>query len=385
MAPCRTSCIICSSHGGVKELIERRTSSSAEAMPSPDGRARRASCSTPGSCCRDENGGEAWDTKGRCFGVARSAVAGVMVAELAKVLKPRCRRDELRNWTLRVDTGRHCSNGGGRQRRWRSGGHDDKTKEGDKPRPTPESVSGLVGQPAGKVASTPIRPVVTSPDPPLMVLSTSFDPFSGDSLRAIPEGFTEWGVEEIRPSMEIVSSPRLRNVDVGNLFSLRTLISLVFARFGVDAKSVAAAAPGSECRVGSEGCQERGGASGGNILWAEWEKAEGNHSRQDGRRTRGVVCKVCLVDLACRGRPCSAHLLPEHRRYSGVVVTQGNSRDIHTEAVETTPRYMRRAARPGAPFSRPFLEVRPSLTGTIPFHTLMSPQYSLFLRWIGLC
>ncbi|CAM9422327.1 unnamed protein product [Ectocarpus sp. 12 AP-2014] len=292
MAPCRTSCLICTSHGGVKEMIERRTSSSVEAVPSRDGRARPTSSSTPGNCCRDESGGEAWDPNDRCFGVARSAVAGVMVAELAKVLKPRCRRDELRNWTLKADSSCHCGNGGSPSKRWHSGGHDGKTKAGDKPRPAPESVSALVGQQAGKGRSTHIRPVVTSPDPPLMVLSTSFDPFSGDSLRAIPEGFTEWGVEEIRPSMEIISTPRVPNVDVGNPFSLRTLISLVFARFGVDAKSVAAAAPGSECRVGCGGCQELGGAFGGNILWAEWEKDEGNDNRQDGRRTGGVVCKM---------------------------------------------------------------------------------------------
>ncbi|CAN0255593.1 unnamed protein product [Ectocarpus sp. 4 AP-2014] len=285
MAPCRTSCLIC-------RMIERRTSSSVEAVASRDGRARRASCSTPENCCRDESGGEAWDAKDRCFGVARSAVAGVMVAELAKVLKPRYRRDELRNWTLKADSSCHCGNGGSPSKSWRSGDHDDKTKEVGKPRPAPESVYALVAQQAGKGGSTHIRPVVTSPDPPVMVLSTSFDPFSGDSLRAIPEGFTEWGIEEIRPSMEIISTPRLPNVDVGNPFSLRTLISLVFARFGVDAKSVAAAAPGSECRVRSGGCQELGGAFGGNILWAEWEKAEGNDSRQDGRRTGGVVGKM---------------------------------------------------------------------------------------------
>ncbi|CAB1111090.1 unnamed protein product [Ectocarpus sp. CCAP 1310/34] len=292
MAPCRTSCLICSSHGGVKDMIERRTSSSVEAMPSRDGRARRAPCSTPGNCCRDESRGEAWAPKDRCFGVARSAVAGVMVAELAKVLKPRCRRDELRNWTLKADSSCHCGNGGIPSKSWRSGAHDDKTKEGEKLRPAPESVSASVDQQAGTAGSTHVRSVVTSPDPPLMVLSTSFDPFSGNSLRAIPEGFTEWGVEEIRPSIEIISTPRLPNVDVGNPFSLRTLISLVFARFGVDAKSVAAAAPGSECRVGSGGCQDLGGASGGKILWAEWEKAGGNDSRQDGRRTGGVVCKM---------------------------------------------------------------------------------------------
>ncbi|CAM9875727.1 unnamed protein product [Ectocarpus fasciculatus] len=295
MAPCRTSCLVCSSHGGVKELIERRTSSSAKAMPSLDGRARHASCSTPRNCGRDGSGGEAWDPKGCCFGVARSAVAGVMVAELAKVLKPRCGRDDLRNWTLKVDSGCHFSSGGGPSRSSRSGDDDDKTKEGGKPHPTtPESNCGLVvGQQAGKSGNSSIRPVVSLPDPPLMVLSTSFDPFSGDSLRAIPEGFTEWGVEEIRPSVEVVSSPRLPHADVGNRFSLRTLISLVSARFGVDAKSVAAAAPGSECRVGAGGCQARGGASGGNILWAEWEKKdERNDRRQDGRRTGRTVCKM---------------------------------------------------------------------------------------------
>lgn len=301
MAPGRTSCLVCSSHGGVKQLIERRNIIRTEATVPPDGRApspgpRHAPFSTPENGHRHCHVDEAWDPNGRCFGVARSAVAGVMAAELVKVLKPRCRREELRNWRLDVngDSGRRREAGSSRCDR--GGGHATVAREDKTPRQPQESShcgrSSLIDQQTCRRNGAPVRPVVTTPDPPSMVLSTSFDPFSGDSLRAIPAGFTEWGVEEIRPSiLKHRDNPRRGKIDTENPFSLRALLRTIFARFGVDVKAVAAAAPGSECRVGAGGgCRERGGGWGGKILWAEWEKADATNTGQD--EGRSLVSKV---------------------------------------------------------------------------------------------
>lgn len=278
MAPGRTSCLVCSSHGGVKELIELRSTVNAARCTTPS--SPRASSSAANNDHReDDNLYETWDPNGNCFGASRCAVAGVMVAELVKVLKPRCRREELRNWRLAVDSGEESGSSmiGG-------SGSAEGLGEGAASRNVQQAWKGTLGT---------IRPVVTTPDPPRMVLSTSFDPFSGDSLRAIPEGFTEWGVEEIRPSsFNKTYTPRRRTADVTDPFSLRGLFAIVFARFGVDTKSVATAVPGSECRVGAEGCRERTGGCGGKILWAEWEKVGGTRARQDAEHGRSLVSKV---------------------------------------------------------------------------------------------
>lgn len=285
----------------MKQLIERRNIIRTEetvplddrAPSSPPGQALFSTPENGHRCCPED---EAWDPNGRCFGVARSAVAGVMATELVKVLKPRCRREELRNWRLtfngdsdrRREGGSSCSRGGG---------HAGEEREDKTARQSQNMIrygrSSLVDQHQiceGNGAS--LRPVITIPDPPSMVLSTSFDPFSGDSLRAIPAGFTEWGVEEIRPSLlEPRDNPRRGTVDTENPFSLRVLLRTVFTRFGVDVKAVAAAGLGSECRKGAGGgCPEGGGARGQKILWAEWEKDGATDTGQD--QERSIVSKV---------------------------------------------------------------------------------------------
>lgn len=280
MAPGPTSCLVCSSHGGVKELIERRSATNIDgsATPSPSG----ASFPAITNGRRDGRLDENWDPNGRSFGVSRCAVAGVIVAELVKALKPRCRREELRNWRLELDIiGDRRKEGGS------SGSHGSGSAEG-----CGEGATSPNAQRIWKGIGT-IRPVVTTPEPPRMVLSMPFDPFSGDSLRAIPEGFTEWGVEEIRPSVfSQTYVPRRGKADMKDPFSLRALLIIVFARFGVNAKTVATAAPGSECRVGAAGCREREGGCGGKILWAEWEKVAGTSARQDAEQGQTVVSKV---------------------------------------------------------------------------------------------
>lgn len=288
MAPGRTSCIVCSSHGGVKELIERRTTIPSEETRPPDGELspRRAphAC-LPNTKKGDGHGplGDGWDSNGLSFGVARSAVAGVMVAELVKVLKPRCRREELRNWRLAVNSGSGRCDEGESSGCEGSGSGKGQGKERALP----------FAEKASEDNPTTVHPIATTPDPPRLVLSTPFDPFSGDSLRAIPEGFTEWGVEEIRPStIAATENPRRGTAAVDDPFSLRVLVRTVFSRFGVDAKAVAAAGPGSECRVGAGGCRERGGDCSGKILWAEWEKVAGNQSQHEEGWSRSVVSKV---------------------------------------------------------------------------------------------
>lgn len=292
MAPGRTSCLVCSSHGGMKQLIERRNVIRTEAtVPtdnrSPSPRPRQAPFSTPENGHRYCPIDEIWDPNGRCFSMARSAVAGVMVAELVKVLKPRCHREELRNWRLTV-------NGGGNRRKedgsryGRGGGYLDEERKENPSRQLQDTTHVRQLSPIDqKNYMATIRPVVTTPDPPSMVLSTSFDPFSGDSLRAIPAGFTEWGVEEIRPSLLAPrDDPRRGKVDIDNPFSLRVLVRTIFARFGVDAKAVAAAAPGSECRVRARGgYDEWGEACERKFLWAEWEKVDATNAGQDEERS----------------------------------------------------------------------------------------------------
>lgn len=288
MAPGRTSCLVCSSHGGVKELIERRTTPPGEETRPPDG--ETSSCRAPhaGLVTTEKSDGHVslgggWDSNGLSYSVARSAVAGVIVAELVKVLKPRCCREELRNWRLEVNSGsgwcdeRDFSGCGG------SGGGKGHSKKG--------AVLFAERPSAGYPAT--VQPIVTTPDPPRLVLSMSFNPFSGGSLRAIPEGFTEWGAEEIRPStIAAAENPRWGTATVDDPFSLRVLLRTVFSRFGVDAKAVAAAGPGSECRVGAGGCRERGGDCSGKILWAEWERVAGNQSHHEEGWRRNVISKV---------------------------------------------------------------------------------------------
>lgn len=274
MAPGRTSCLVCSSHGGVEELIERRSiaNTGGSATPSPS-----LSATTKSKC--DDHRDESWDPNGRSFGVSRCAVAGVMVAELVKVLKPRCRRQELRNWRLMMDNSSDCGKEGGSSRSGRGEGRG-------------QGATSPNAQQTWKGGGT-VRPVATTPDTPRMVLSTFFDPFSGDSLRAIPEGFTEWGVEEIRPSVfSRTYIPRRGRAHIKDPFSLRALLTIVLARFGVDAKAVVTAAPGSECRAGAGGCRERVGAGSGKVLWTEWEKVAGTCSRQDADQGRTAVSKV---------------------------------------------------------------------------------------------
>lgn len=323
MGPGRTSCLVCSSHGGLKQIIERRNIIHAEtATPlddrAPSPRPRQAPFSTPesgqGHCPVDE----AWDPNGRCFGVARSAAAGVMAAELVKALKPRCRRQEFRNWRLKEvnrDSGRRrskdgstCGLGGGYT--------DDQGERNTFPQPQDTSLSGRSSQidkhETYMGSGAAVRPVITNPDPPSMVLSTSFDPFTGDSLRAVPAGFTEWGVEEIRPSLlEPRDNPKRGKVDVENPFSLRVLVRTIFTRFGVDVKAVAAAAPGSECRVGAGGvCREQGGGGGQKILWAEWEKSDPTSKGQDGRSLVSKVGKREGTHMRfCEGNPSTTTML----------------------------------------------------------------------------
>lgn len=265
----------------MKELIERRSTANpgGSATPSPS----HASGLATNNGRRDGGLDENWDPNGPPFGVARCVVAGVLAAELVKVLKPRCRREELRNWRLGNDSGSDCRREGAS---WRGDGSGSAEGRG-------EGAASPKTHKTGKNIST-FRPVATTPDPPRMVLSTSFDPFSGDSLRAIPEGFTEWGVEEIRPSsFSRTYVPRRGKADMKDPFSLRALLTIVFARFGVNAKSIATAAPGSECRVGAAGCRERGGGCGGNLLWAEWEKVAGtSNARQDAEHGQSVAVKV---------------------------------------------------------------------------------------------
>lgn len=294
MAPGRTSCLVCSSHGGVKELIERRS------VASTDGSVTPASFSAIENGHRDGNFDETWDPDGRSFGGARGAVAGVMIAELVKVLKPPCRREELRNWRLEIDRSGDCSNEGGSSRRANSGGTEGRGE-------------GVTSRDAQQTWKGYIRPVATTPDLPRMVLSTSFDQLSGDSLRAVPEGFTEWGVEEIRPSLfNGTYVPRRGKADIRDPFSLRALLIIVLARFGVDAKAVTTATPGSECRVEAGGCRERGGGGGGSILlWAEWEKVDGTCARQDIEQGRSMISKV-----RNRGREAA------HRMASSSIMTK---------------------------------------------------------------
>lgn len=260
-------------------MIKRRSAANTDGSPAPT--PSHASVPADKDGRRDGYSEEHWDPNGHSFGASRCSVAGVMVAELVKVLKPRCRREELRNWRVELDSSSDCRKGGGSSRSDGSGRADGRG-EGE----TSQNAH-LTWKDVGS-----IRPVAVTPDAPRMVLSTSFDPFSGDSLRAIPEGFTEWGVEEIRPSLfSRTYVPRRGKADIKDPFSLRTLIIIVFARFGVNAKAVATAAPGSECRMGAVGCRERGRGYG-SILWAEWEKVAGTNTRQDGEHGQSVVSKV---------------------------------------------------------------------------------------------
>lgn len=273
MAPGRTSCLVCSSHGGVKELVERRSTAipNGPATLRPSHASGLVANNGRRDGCIDEN----WDPRGRPHGVSRCAVAGVLVAELVKVLKPQCRLEQLRNWRLGHDDNSS----------WKSDGGSSADGRGE------SAASPNANQSWNNMGT--IRPVATSPDPPRMVLSMSFDPFSGGSLRAVPEGFTEWGVEEIRPSsFSQTCIPRRGKADIKDPFSLRALLTIVFARFGVNAKAIATAAPGSECRVGAAGRRERGGGCGGNILWAEWEKVAGTNARRDAEKGQIVSGKV---------------------------------------------------------------------------------------------
>lgn len=301
MVPGRTSCLVCSSHGGMKEIIERRNVIRTETATPPDDRApsprpRQAPFSTPERGHRHCPVDAAWDPNGHCFGVTRSAAAGVMAAELVKALNPRCHRQDFRNWRLKVnrDSGRRSSKDG--STRGRGGGYTDGQGERHsslqlQDTTLSERPSHVDEQQTYMGSGVTVLPVVTTPDPPSMVLSTSFDPFTGGSLRAIPAGFTEWGVEEIRPSLlEPRDSPRRGKIDTENPFSLRVLVRTVFTRFGVDVKAIAAAAPGSECRVGAGGIvHEQGGGCGRKILWAQWEKSDPTNRGKDGQ---SLVSKV---------------------------------------------------------------------------------------------
>ena len=295
MAPGRTSCLVCSSHGGVKELIERRTTTRSEEQRRPPGGqvptgplAPHASLSAIENGCGHGRFDGAWEPNGLSFGVVRSAVAGVVVAELVKVLKPRCRREELRNWRLAIDKrGPRCDEGGSWGCKYIGSGNG-----------YGEDGASPAAQEISEDDISTIQPIVTTPDPPRLVLSTSFNPFSGGSLRAIPEGFTEWGVEEIKPStITAADNPRRGPAVIDDPFSLRVLVKTVFARFGADAKAVAAAGPGSECRMGAGGCRERGGDCSGKVLWAEWEKAAGDQTRRDEGRSRPLLSKVKGLEM----------------------------------------------------------------------------------------
>lgn len=73
--------------------------------------------------------------------------------------------------------------------------------------------------------------------------------------------------------------------------TLRALARILLARFGVEVKSVAAAAPGSECRASGHaaGAWGRGVSGEPHLLWAEWEK-----ETRTSRRGRQVIPKVRL-------------------------------------------------------------------------------------------
>lgn len=290
MLPGRTSCLVCSSHGGVQQLIKRRKTIR--------GRAPHAFLPIPEKSTEDSGVDESWDPSGRSFSVARSAVAGAAVAELVKVLKPRCRREELQNWRLEPAGGSSVRSTKGSSSKHDGGnGSHDSERTGNSfllpSRGACRGPSSPVDQRHTKGNATAIRPVATIPDPPRTVSSTPFDPFTGDSVRAIPEGFTEWGVEDIRPSsFAKPETPRPGTTSIDDPFSLRSLVRTIFTRFGVDVKRVAVAAPGSECRMGAGRHFERGDAGGDKVLWAEWEKVEGSGTRQDASRRRSVVSKV---------------------------------------------------------------------------------------------
>lgn len=301
MAPGRTSCLVCSSHGGVQQLIKRRKTTRTEATLPPDDRVAQPPhiCPVRKKRQEDDDGDKTWDPRGHSFSVARSAVAGAAVAELVKVLKPRCRREELQNWRFEVGGGSsssHSTRSGSSKYDEGKGGHEIARKGNEtrrKSRGPCHRRSLLVDQSLCRGNMTTIRPIATTPDPPRTVLSIPFDSFTGDSLRAIPEGFTEWGVEDIRPSsMDQPETWRSGNGSIDSPFSLRALAKMIFARFGVDVKSVAIAASGSECRIGAGRCFERGDARNEQVLWAEWEKAEGDGAHQDSGRRRNVVSKV---------------------------------------------------------------------------------------------
>lgn len=301
MSPGRTSCLVCSSHGGMKELIDRRTTRSRKRPDdSVESRPGGGVCDVP-----EEPRGQ---QDRQDLSTARATIAGLITAELVKLLRPGCTRTDLRNWKLAGD----CQ------------GESHRIEKGD----GEVAIGALLGETPphrinpphetlglGRNGAAGCVRVGKIPDPPRVNYSTAFDPFYGDRVRAVPEGFTEWGVEEIRPAKDFPTtttsnSSGIRfhratpagsnNAAAVDPFSLRYLAQIVFARFGVDIKSVAAAAPGSECRAGG---RERGGwtaaASGGaKLLWAEWEKVEGGDDEQTrGIRGRVTIPKVGSIEL----------------------------------------------------------------------------------------
>lgn len=288
MAPGRTSCLVCSTHGGVKELVERRTTRNNNKTTSQgDAGAASKTQHASVSCTRvGKAAGDSWRQSGRNFGLVRSTVAGLITAEIVKVLRPRCPRSDLRNWRVlggdqidaAVSSGRSASGGGEDEDQ---GIKPTRQNSGGPPRRDHQKTLGVVQ-------------VGTIPDPPHVVLSTPFDPFSGEGIRVVPEGFTEWGIEEIHPLSDGKSDMGRSTVgrrEEVDLLSLRALVGIIFARFGVEISSVSTASPSSECRAGGMGGEEWGASDGSKLLWAEWEK-DGRESLEGSRRPRAAIPKV---------------------------------------------------------------------------------------------
>ncbi|CAM9610637.1 unnamed protein product, partial [Discosporangium mesarthrocarpum] len=245
VCPGRTSCLACSTHGGLGEMDLCKAMLTKQQRPTPP-----SSTDTPGQSVRGEGGGP-WEPEGCNWGRGRGAVAGLMVSELLKLLlwgpsSPQEGVPELRNWWL-------CPSGGG----------NDGT-----------GVGGSCGV-----------PWPTPPDPPRPFFSRAFDPLSGGQLRAVPDGFTEWGLEEIKPG----AGRSLAGVaPTPPSPSLATLVRVVAARFGVKVTSVYTASPGSECRVGRAGALQGQGLwhhQETGLLWAEWEREMETASSNDGGAT----------------------------------------------------------------------------------------------------
>lgn len=279
MAPGRTSCLVCSNHGGVQALVHRRTSKAIVTA----GDAEHAS---PPKFAALSGENSWWNPRSPDFGVARSAVAGLVVAELVKLLGGAPCRTDLRNWVL-------------------GSGH------------ITHSTTSAVDD-----VDTNFLPAWSAPDPPRAALSREFDPSYGDSVRAVPQGFTEWGVEEIVPfkDLSMIESSssttttkssscnrrsgtgieqRHRQNAASDSCTLRALASIVFARFGVEIKSVSAAEPGSECRgvggLGGGAAVGWGITTMGRLLWGEWERDDivAEHARGKGRAATVPKVRGC--------------------------------------------------------------------------------------------